>query len=47
MNNVKDLRELLVRKPVYEVTPKGYMKHGIIDREVSENEEPCVPADVL
>lgn len=47
MNNVKDVRELLVRKPFYEVTPKGYMKHGIIDHEFSENEDPCMPADVL
>lgn len=47
LNNVKDVRELLVRKPFYEVTPKGYMKHGIIDREFSENEDPCMPADVL
>ena len=47
LNNVKDLRELLVRKPFYEVTPKGYMKHGLIDREFSENEDPCMPADVL
>ena len=47
MNNVKDVRELLVRKPFYEVTPKGYMKHGIIDREFSENEDPSMPADVL
>lgn len=47
LNNVKDVRELLVRKPFYEVTPKGYMKHGIIDREFSENEDPSMPADVL
>lgn len=47
LNNVKDVRELLVRKPFYEVTPKGYMKHGIIDREFSENEDPCMPVDVL
>lgn len=47
INNVKDVRELLVRKPFYEVTPKGYMKHGIIDREFSENEDPSMPADVL
>ena len=47
LNNVKDVRELLVRKPFYEVTPKGYMKHGIIDREFSENEDPSMPVDVL
>ena len=47
LNNVKDVRELLVRKPFYEVTPKGYMKHGIINREFSENEYPSMPADVL
>ena len=47
LNNVKDVRELLVRKPFYEVTPKGYMKHGIINREFSENEDPSMPADVL
>lgn len=44
---VTDLRELLVKKPFFEVTPKGYMKHDLFNREVTDKENPSMPEDTL
>lgn len=44
---VKNVKELLVKKPFFEVTPKGYMKHYTFNRVVSEKENPAMPDDTL
>lgn len=49
MDDIKadNFRELLVRKPFYEVTPTGYKKHYLFDREVADTENPYMPEDTL
>ena len=44
---ITDLRELLVKKPFFEVTPNGYMKHDLFNREVTDKENPSMPEDTL
>lgn len=45
---VNDFRKILVKKPFFELTPKGYMSHsGYYGSEVSDNEEPQMPEDTL
>lgn len=45
--NVDNVRELLVKKPFYEITPRGYMKHYAFSREVSDKERPAMPSDTM
>lgn len=45
--NVSKLRELLVRKPFYEITPTGYKNHYMFQREISDREDPHMPDDTL
>lgn len=45
--NVDNVRELLVKKPFYEITPRGYMKHYAFNREVSDKERPVMPSDTM
>lgn len=45
--NTKNFRELLVKKPFYEVTPAGYMKHRPITDIVSEYADVAMPEDTL
>ena len=45
--NVDNFRELLVRKPFFEVSPRGYKRHFLFNREVSEREDPSMPDDTL
>ena len=33
---VNNVRELLVRKPFYELTPAGYMKHSVVSDVVPD-----------
>jgi hypothetical protein len=40
-------REILVKKPFYEVTPKGYMKHGPQTEEVSDYNNMSMPSDTM
>lgn len=45
---VTNFRKILVRKPFFELTPKGYMTHdGYYKNEVSDNEDPQMPQDTL
>lgn len=45
---VTNFRKILVRKPFFELTPKGYMTHdGFCRNEVSDNEDPQMPQDTL
>lgn len=47
INVKRDFREILVKKPFFEVTPKGYMKHNLLDRVVSDKEDPSMPTDTM
>ncbi len=40
-------REILVKKPFYEITPKGYMKHGFNTEEVSDYNNQSMPSDTM
>ena len=46
---VNNFREILVKKPFFEITPRGYLKHdGLFgDREISDTEDPPVPNDTI
>lgn len=44
---VNRVRELLVRKPFYELTPKGYMNHYTVDKSVSDKMDICMPDDTM
>lgn len=45
---VNNFRKILVKKPFFELTPKGYMTHdGYCRNEVSDNEDPQMPQDTL
>ena len=45
---VTNFRKILVKKPFFELTPKGYMTHdGYCRNEVSDNEDPQMPQDTL
>lgn len=44
---VNRVRELLVRKPFYELTPKGYMNHYTVDKSISDKEDICMPDDTM
>lgn len=44
---VENFRELLVRKPFFEITPTGYKKHYLLDREIADTENPSMPEDTL
>ena len=46
--SVNDFRQILVRRPFFELTPKGYLNHGgMFQREVADTEDPTVPEDTL
>lgn len=46
--NVNDFRQILVRKPFFQVTPKGYLDHGsAFHREVSDKENVSMPDDTM
>lgn len=40
-------REILVKRPFYEVTPKGYMNHGPNTKEVSDYNNQSMPSDTM
>lgn len=45
---VNNFRKILVKKPFFELAPKGYMTHdGYCRNEVSDNEDPQMPQDTL
>lgn len=44
---VTNLRELLVKKPFFEVTPTGYMNHYFVNREISDKVMPDMPEDTM
>nr|DAQ67354.1 MAG TPA: portal protein [Caudoviricetes sp.] len=47
-NTNTNFRQILVRKPFYELTPKNYMTHGIMrEQEWSENVNCYMPDDTL
>lgn len=47
-NTNTNFRQILVRKPFYELTPKNYMTHGIMrEQELSENVNCYMPDDTL
>ena len=41
------MRELLVKKPFFEVTPTGYMNHYSVNREISDKVMPDMPEDTM
>lgn len=44
--NEKKLREILVKKPFFEMTPDGYMDHGMsISEKVSDSDDVSMPED--
>lgn len=45
-SNTFDYREVLVKKPFYEVTPRGYMKHNMEDKR-DDNHSVNMPEDHL
>jgi hypothetical protein len=42
-----DYKEILVKRPFYEITPKGYMQHGPYTREVDEQDVQSTPDDTI
>lgn len=45
---VNNFREILVKKPFFEITPRGYLKHdSLLTREVSDTEDPSEPSDTI
>ena len=44
---VNNVRELLVRKPFYELTPKGYMKHSNVSDVVPDYYDGTMPEDTM
>ena len=47
-NTNTNFRQILVRKPFYELTPKNYMTHGVMrEQELSENVNCYMPDDTL
>ena len=47
-NTNTNFRQILVRKPFYELTPKNYMTHGVMrEQELSENVNCYRPDDTL
>ena len=42
---VNNVRELLVRKPFYELTPAGYMKHSTVSDVVPDYYDGKMPED--
>lgn len=42
---ILDFREILVKKPFYEIKPDGYMKHGVLSDTVSERSTMSMPYD--
>lgn len=40
-----DYREILVKKPFYEITPKGYLEHGCYSDAVEDSSERSMPND--
>ena len=45
--NVNKVREMLVRKPFFELIPDGYMKHYTFNRPVSDKEDVNMPDDTM
>lgn len=44
---VNNVREMLVRKPFYELIPDGYMEHYSLNRPVSDKEDVSMPEDTM
>ena len=44
---VNNVRELLVRKPFYELTPAGYMKHSVVSDVVPDYYDGTMPDDTM
>ena len=44
---VNNVRELLVRKPFYELTPEGYMKHSTVSDVVPDSYDGTMPEDTM
>ena len=44
---VNNVRELLVRKPFYELTPAGYMKHSAVSDVVPDYYDGTMPDDTM
>lgn len=44
---VNNVRELLVRKPFYELTPTGYMKHSAVSDVVPDYYDGTMPGDTM
>lgn len=40
-------REILVKKPFFDITPKGYMKHGTWTTDISQEAMPAMPDDLV
>lgn len=40
-------REILVKKPFFELTPQGYRDHGMWSNEVSDTATPTMPEDTM
>lgn len=47
VSKVNNVRELLVRKPFYELTPRGYMKHYSISDVVPDDADISMPDDTM
>lgn len=47
VSKVNNVRELLVRKPFYELTPKGYMKHHSVSDVVPDSYDGPMPEDTM
>lgn len=45
--NVNKVRDMLVRKPFFELTPQGYMNHSVFNRPVSDKEDIDMPEDTM
>ena len=44
---VNNVRELLVRKPFYELTPSWYMKHSTVSDVVPDYYDGAMPDDTM
>ena len=44
---VNNVRELLVRKPFFELTPIGYMKHSNVSDVVPDTYDGTMPEDTM
>lgn len=47
MDDKLKTKQILVKRPFFEVTPKGYMNHGAYTAEIPETSDPTTPRDVL